>query len=275
MPRPRTVGVPCEDERLLTSNLDATDGQAAVHDVLVDLMSTSLFKHEGGRRYLRDPSLPYPLPVDLVEVHRQSLRMLLMMRLWGAPFCNTELNEDNPPKKVLELACGSGLWSSACHDYFKRHKHENISFTGLDIAPLAPDLRRSGVNWRYVQHDIRKHPFPFPDAEFDFIFLKDVGFCVNNMDFSGMPLQETARLLKPGGVAEIWESDHVFRTLLPDPASPPGTLDDEIEQAEVNAVYIMSSGTPFVASQNRYLIDLNLWIERALAKRNLPPLPAH
>lgn len=234
---------------------------------------TNPYRFEGGRRYLRDTTLPYPLPVDLSEVHRQSLRLLLLMRLHGAPFCNTVINEDSPPKKVLEVACGSALWSSACHDYFKSCDHHGIEFTGLDIAPLAPDLRQSGVNWRFVQHDLRKRPWPFTEKEFDFIFLKDVGFCMAGAEMKDSPLAEISRLLKPGGVVEIWESDHVFRTLLPSPSKPAGATEDEFEQAEASAAYIMTDGTGFAVSQNKYLRDYNMWVEQALDKRNLSATP--
>ena len=232
------------------------------------------FKFLGGRRWLRDPSLAYPLPVDLQELHRQSLRLVLLTRIHGAPFCNTVFGEDlPPPKKVLEIACGTGLWSSACHDYFKHLGHKNVSFTGLDIAPLAPDLRQSGVNWRFVQHDIRKEPYPFPDGEFDFIFIKDAGFCTQNSNGQGSTLSEAARLLKSNGVVEIWESDHIFRTLLPNSQAPPGTTEDELDQAEACGVYIMSPSTAFAASQNKYLIDYNAWVEKALDKRGLVASP--
>ncbi|PFH56264.1 hypothetical protein XA68_16821 [Ophiocordyceps unilateralis] len=36
-----------------------------------------------GRPYLDDPKLPYPLPSDLAELHRQSLRTLLLCELFG------------------------------------------------------------------------------------------------------------------------------------------------------------------------------------------------
>ena len=201
------------------------------------------------------------------------MRLLLFMRLLGGPFCNTTLSGDSPPTKVLEIACGTALWTSACYDYFKRQGHSNISFTGLDIAPLAPDLRTSGINWRFVQHDLRNHPFPFQDGEFDFVFIKDTGFVASHAGSKENPMKETMRILKPGGVVELWESDHVFRTLLPDPAVPPGVTEDEEEQAEANAAYIIGPSTAFAPSQNKYLPDYNSWIEATLSKRALIPAP--
>ena len=231
------------------------------------------FKREGGRRYLRDPNLPYPLPVDLTELHRQTLRTVLLVQLWGAPFCNDNFDEDTPPTKVLEIACGSGLWSSACHDYFKRHGHTEISFTGMDVAPLAPDLDKQGLQWRFVQHDMSKRPWPFDDHEFDFVFIKDASLCDNKSSFYEPPLMEAARVLKTGGVAEIWDGDHVFRSLLPNPTSPPNVPEEDLEHAKKNAAFIVASGTGFAPVQNKFLIDYNEWIEEALTKRGLRTTP--
>ncbi|MCJ1409224.1 hypothetical protein MMC19_003302 [Ptychographa xylographoides] len=230
--------------------------------------SKNAFVYRYGRRFLRDPTLRYPLPVDLAELHRQTLRTLMLMRIHGAPFCSPFF-EDSAPKKVLEVACGSALWSSACHDYFKAHGFPNVSFTGVDIAPLAPDLKAQGLNWRFVQHDCRDTPWPFPDEEFDFLFIKDVGLAYGLSD----ALADTMRLLKPGGVVEIWESDYLFRTLLPHPTIPPGTTEEQVEQADDTATYIMSPSTAFVDSQNTYLSDYNEWVQKAFDKRHLIALP--
>ena len=227
---------------------------------------TTPFTCRHGRRYLRDPSITYPLPVDLIELHRQSLRTLLLMTVFGAPFCST-LMDDQPPKKVLEVACGTAFWSSACHDYFKRECQANVSFTGLDVAPLAPDLKGHGMDWRFVQHDLRKPPLPFEDEEFDFIFVKDTSFCRFN------PLTELMRYLKPGGVIEIWESDTLIRCVLPYPSIIPGAVEEDIDQAEKTATYIITSETGFAQAQNAYLQDINLWARKAFGKLKVTTTP--
>jgi hypothetical protein len=122
---------------------------------------TDPFVKRHGRRYLRDPSLHYPLPFDLVELHRQTLRTMVMVQVFGRPICTPNFRH-KPPKRVLEVGCGTGYWSSLCHQYFTRKGHA-VSFTGVDIAPVAPDLSVNDMDWRFVQHDLRRMPLPFDD----------------------------------------------------------------------------------------------------------------
>ncbi|KKY13722.1 putative sam binding domain-containing protein containing protein [Phaeomoniella chlamydospora] len=194
----------------------------------------------------------------------------MLMRVFGAPFC-APCFEDETPTKVLELCCGSALWSSACNDYFKR-SGSKVSFTGLDIAPLAPDLNRSGLDWTFVQHDTRKR-LPFPDEEFDFIFIKDASICTSASVFQADPLGEPLRLLRSGGVLEVWDSDYLLRTLLPNPPVARGTSEDDLEQAQATGTYTISAATPFAQAQNQYLKDYNSWAQKALEKCRITTTP--
>jgi hypothetical protein len=132
----------------------------------------------------------YPLPCDMPEIHRQSLRTLMLLRVLGGPFCNPHFEDaqqhqraqalamdlghvagqrvgvlrvakvsaasmalggpfcnphlaNRPPKRILEVACGSGLWSGLCHEYFARNGHPDVAFAGIDVISIAPDMRRT------------------------------------------------------------------------------------------------------------------------------------
>jgi SAM-dependent methyltransferase len=224
-----------------------------------------------GRRYLRD--LPYPLPCDLPELQRQNLHTLLGVTIFGTPICSPVLREQRP-KKVLEIGCGSGYWSSLCHDFFDSIDYTGVQFTGLDIVPLAPDLRREGVNWRFVQHDLRKIPLPFDDGEFDIVLCKDLSFVVPRGQPSQRLIDECIRVLRQGGIFEIWETDHIIRSLLPHPPPPSiGRRQEDHERAASTGTFMIFPGTPFAGAQNKYLQDYNTWIGEALDRRRLQSTP--
>ena len=182
-------------------------------------MSTD-FIQRNGRRFLREvPN--YPLPVDLTELHRQSLRTSLLLEVLGRPFSSRFLK---PPERILEMICGPAVWSLKCDRYFKQMGCHNVRFTGLDVAPLAPDLSRFGVNWQFIQHDLRKPPMPFGEGEFDLIMVND-GTTVmpSGKDVRTNPITALKKYLRPGGCVEVLESDYIFRCLQAEPAAPPGS----------------------------------------------------
>jgi SAM-dependent methyltransferase len=227
---------------------------------------------QGDRTYLRDPENNYPLPCDLSEIHRQILRSLMLIRVFGGPFCNPYLAQ-RPPKRVLEIACGSGLWSGMCNDHFARAGHRDVAFYGIDLVAIAPDLRKNGVNWHFKRHDLRKPRIPFPDDYFDFVFIKDAGMCPLSPAQQAQGLVEPLRVLKSGGVLEVWDSDSVFRSLLPNPAPARKLASKEQETADATATYTFSSATPFTNAQNKFLQNYNSWLEKAFDSRKLASLP--
>lgn len=232
------------------------------------------FVHPNGRTYLPDRTLPYPLPVDLPEVNRQSLRTLLLMEVEGGPVANPALKA-NPPKRVLEMGCGSGFWSMMCHQYFQNRGYGDIEFVGLDIGPLAgtafdsvkPD---SGMKWTFVQHDVRRTPWPFDDGEFDLVFSKDMTLVISTSDHPHY-MDENLRVLKSGGTIEIWETDHTIRTLRPQARSARAEQKDEA--AFSLGIYPLNINTPLSAPLNTFLVSYNKWLTAGLQARGLMANP--
>ena len=229
--------------------------------------TTSPFTYRYGRRFLRDVS-PYLLPVDLRELNRHILRTLMLMQTFGSPFCSTL---KTPPKKILELACGSAIWSSKCHQYLKQQGHAHVSFTGVDIVPVAPDLTKHGVNWRFIRHDLRQ-PLPFEEQEFDLIFVNNEFISLGEKAHFD-PIVGLARFLKAGGVVEVWKTNLQFRCLLPDPPIAAGSPDKVVQQAESTATYTVDAATPFTKAQNPYLQSCNPWIEKAFRRHGSTATP--
>ncbi|KAF5663197.1 sam-containing protein [Fusarium heterosporum] len=237
---------------------------------------------QNGRTYFNDPTSSYPLPTDLAELHRQSLRTLLMIQVYGAPVY-TPFIRNNPPLRVLEVGCGTGFWSMMCHRYYRERGHGGIHFTGIDIAPLAPGSPGSpaelckpdkDMKWRFVQHDLRQLPWPFADEEFDMIMVKDTFLMVPSHVYQ-LFIEEYLRVLKPGGVMEIWDSDPTFRMLRPHvPSALPGSEEAEEHEAALDlGAYLMTSKTPLSAPLNSFLVEYNTWLSRTLEARQLSPVP--
>ncbi|MBE3109912.1 MAG: class I SAM-dependent methyltransferase [Acidobacteria bacterium] len=278
-----------------TASLGARTMASADPSASGETIATRPFAPRNGRTYLNDPSIVYPLPADLAELHRQSLRTLLLIQVFGAPACSPALAA-RPPTRILEIGCGSGFWSMMCHRYFRGLGHGNIAFTGLDIAPLAPGAGAANggsgtprdvakpdpeMNWRFVRHDIRQTPFPFSDGEFDLVMVKDMGLAVTHSGQQRL-MDEYLRVLKKGGHLEIWESDHTIRMLRPHVAgASPGTAtagapeqeEDEHRAAAALGAYVMTSNTPLSPPLNNYLVEYNSWVSRALELRDVSAVP--
>ncbi|KAI2643636.1 hypothetical protein GGS21DRAFT_27313 [Xylaria nigripes] len=252
------------------------------------LQGSRAFVVRNGRTYINDSTLPYPLPVDLPELHRQSLRTVLMLQLFGGPILSTAF-ASKPPTRVLDVGCGAGFWSMMCYRYFKQHGYSSISFTGLDIVPLGgagadanvkPD---KDMHWRFVQHDMRQCPWPFADGEFDLVMVKDMSFVTSFRD-SPVIMEEYLRVLKPGGVLEFWETDSTIRMLRPhttkistkrvhDDDDDSSDGEDNEDNAERLGAYVMTNNTQISAPLNSYLVDYNGWTSKALEARGLSAVP--
>lgn len=250
------------------------------------LQDSKSFVVRNGRTYINESAIPYPLPVDLPELHRQSLRTLLMFQLFGGPILSTAF-ASKPPTRVLDVGCGAGFWSMMCHRYFAQHGHSAISFTGLDIVPLGGSGADSNVKpdkemrWRFVQHDIRHMPWPFADGEFDLVMVKDMAFAASFRD-SQLIMEEYLRVLRPGGVLEYWETDSTIRMLRPHvPKAGARVFDDDNssdggddeDNAERMGAYVMNNNTPISPPLNPYLVEYNGWSSKALEARGLSAVP--
>lgn len=269
---------------LTKTNTDSTSGQSSSNISSNDASKEALhsddknpFVTKHARRYLSDPNNPYPLPLDLPEWHRQTLRTMLLTQLIGSPILSPSF-DINPPGDVLEIGCGTGFWSSLCHQHFARLGH-SVSFTGIDIVNTAPNLGKDGsMKWKFVQCNVLTDTYPFPDNSFDLVMSRDMSLVFPQTGEG--PMEEYFRILRPGGTLEIWENDHLLRTLA-DPNQPQsdghfteiGIETPEDAQTRITGTYKISNSTTFATAQNEYLADYNAWMTTAMQARRLTVMP--
>lgn len=233
---------------------------------------------KGGRRYLDDAGNVgcYPLPIDLVETHRQEMFTQLGVMVFGAPLLSTTLLK-SPPSRVLDLGCDTGYWSVLCHQYFsEKAPGHRISFVGIDIKPPPEGVdecyRALGMDWQYIQHDLSETPWPVEDESFDVVMAKDLALALNGRAYSNI-VKEYIRALKPGGTLEIWEHDYILRNLRPSiqdvsvPDTPAGTSPSRM------GVYSADNSSLLRPATNPYAVEYNHWITTGLAARELPAVP--
>ena len=123
----------------------------------------------GGTRH-------HPYPPSEVPYPRSYARSIVDLDVWETKWCEQLCGSltwhvfppDAPPRKVLDIGCGTGTWIMECTKLWK-----DAQFVGLDIVPLQPDLKRVGsrdvagrVHW--VQANFLEG-LPFPNDEFDFV----------------------------------------------------------------------------------------------------------
>ncbi|KAF8246491.1 hypothetical protein K440DRAFT_487066, partial [Wilcoxina mikolae CBS 423.85] len=214
-----------------------------------------------GRKYYNDDYTPYCLPCDVKELSRQTLWHELSRVLWGG-FSSIDFSVEKIPDSVLELGCGSAIWSACMADEFAKMGRSDVKFTGMDVVDVRMDMK--GVDFKFVKHNLLTNPFPFEDNAFDFVFCRDMTLCYPSKKMYIDIISEILRIVKPGGLLEIQCSDYTIRTLQRSSASyAPGI-----------GAYEITSTTQFNSnSENTFIQQWNDRITKALVKRDLPPVP--
>jgi len=98
----------------------------------------------------------------------------LSFGVFGAPFCRILSLERRPPKRVLELACGSDCGRTLFMSTLSEKGHEDTVYR-VDILPLAPDLR-SKASLAVLNGMIFRTRNCLPRIT-SFVFIKDAGLC--------------------------------------------------------------------------------------------------
>lgn len=253
-----------QSRRSLSGRNADTTSTSSGHDKELEEEQKKPLVIREGRPYLSgsDDRFIYPLPVDLTETNRYIMLDLLTSAVFETPFVSPELLQ-NPPRRVLEVGCDSGYWSAVCHQYFQSRGHQ-VSFIGIDIKPPAVTdgwHRGMGMDWEFIQWDLREPGWPVQDGSIDLVMAKNLVLIFDETGYSHA-ISEYVRVLRPGGYLEVAEHDFAVRSVTPR------------AQIEENGLYQVGKTVSLGPCVNPYVAEYNIWLKSAFEALGLTQIPS-
>ncbi|KAI0091190.1 S-adenosyl-L-methionine-dependent methyltransferase [Irpex rosettiformis] len=166
-------------------------------------------KNARRRKRIQDEK-PYPVAYSNDQVAYDNWNHMFLKSLSQGL---TLRQYDTPPKDILDLGCGSGLWVMDAAQQWP-----SSNFIGYDCLHIQPNLKVFGSSQPGLE-DLAKRikwmcgnfldPLPFKANSFDFVRICCIGLGVPEDEWQTL-LQEVTRVLKPGAFVEIVEEDLIF-----------------------------------------------------------------
>jgi len=129
--------------------------------------------------------------------------------------------ETGVEKKVLDIGCGSGIWTISM-----ANKFPHVEVIGIDLAPVIASEHTIPDNCRFELDDVNRG-LPRFYGQIDLIHMRGIGFGIVN--YSGT-VGELVKCLKPGGIlilaegeVEWYKEDQVHLATSADPDCPDAT----------------------------------------------------
>ncbi|EFX02704.1 tam domain protein [Grosmannia clavigera kw1407] len=153
------------------------------------------YHNENGRTYHAYRAGSYYYPNDEAELERLEnlydlIRLVLDGRNYLAPW-----SQQNPPKKVLDLATGSGRWAVEMGDEFP-----TAEIVGIDLSPIQPTIVPPNVNF-FVEDATED----WQETGVDYVHTRVTVGCWSDV-YTEVIAQAFAKL-EPGGWLEMQEVD--------------------------------------------------------------------
>ncbi|KAL1934950.1 hypothetical protein VTP01DRAFT_4090 [Rhizomucor pusillus] len=152
-----------------------------------------------GRIYHSIETSSYCLPRDEEEQDRLNSEHFAIKALFSSnilPFVEHNLPHD---ANILDIGCGSGSWVMEMAT-----EHPNAHVTGLDMSDMFPTaIRPENVTFQLANI---LDGLPYEDNTFDFVHMRQLVVALRSNEWLTV-IQEIYRVLKPGGLIQLVESD--------------------------------------------------------------------
>ncbi|KAI8799881.1 S-adenosyl-L-methionine-dependent methyltransferase [Cladochytrium replicatum] len=157
---------------------------------------------DGGRTFHAEKKAPYVLPADLLEGSRLNLQHHLFREMFGGPNYSGVTEEQlKKGLRVLDIGCGTGIWLAEMHRDFPNGTYFGVDLITTQWAETFKDLSENKI--ALMQANVLER-LPFEDDSFDYVHQR---MLVSGIPVAKWPhvISEIARVLKPGGVADLTE----------------------------------------------------------------------
>ncbi|TGJ83476.1 hypothetical protein E0Z10_g5295 [Xylaria hypoxylon] len=128
--------------------------------------SITAYREENGRTYHAYSDGSYHYPNDSVELERLDWQYICLKRLFNGKNYFAPWSQEQPPKRVLDLATGTGMWAIEMAEEF-----ESSMVVGTDLSPIQPEYVPPNVHF-YI-HDARLDEWWWLDP-FDYIHVREI-----------------------------------------------------------------------------------------------------
>jgi len=179
--------IEANDDSFSDEGADFGDGYSSLTS-----LSSSIVRgvEENGRTYASYGREEYGAPMDEQEMDRIDMAHAKYFILLDKKRLLAPIGPN--PQKVLDLACGTGIWSIDFAD-----EHPSADVTGVDIAPIQP--KWMSPNCHFEIDDIEQ-TWTWKQDSFDYIFARDLLLCIR--DWPRL-VNQCFKHLKPGGWLEF------------------------------------------------------------------------
>ena len=165
-------------------------------------------EREGKATMTRGKNAYFTDPESGAEMARVMDQGQLLTRAMGGLF--PELSDLSAVQRVLDIGCGPGDWVL------------DVAFTYPEKDAVGIDISHQAIEYANAQAQVRglsnaqfmvmdaTSSLDFPDQSFDLINARTIGFFPTGV-WPGL-MQECKRLLRPGGIIRLTESEWSFST---------------------------------------------------------------